>query len=123
MKAVAEHVQRAREAHWLALAELARSLGGPELDGLKLWRKLRRIEQQAGQVAVEYCNGRQTTEGWERFVEQFTNRVALVLGGVPPGFFVNGDPRGWTLKLQPGSVPFNLHEDWGRYQILAPTID
>ena len=47
----------------------------------------------------------------------------MVLGGLPPGFFVNGDPRGYALKLEPGSVPFPLHEDWGRYQILAPVID
>jgi len=49
--------------------------------------------------------------------------LEMVLGGLPPGFFVNGDPRGYALKLEPGSVPFPLHEDWGRYQILAPVID
>lgn len=57
------------------------------------------------------------------FSAQIRDKVEKVFGYLPEGFFVNGDPRGYALKLETGSVPYRLHEDWGRYQILAPEIN
>lgn len=94
------------------------------MGGLDAWRKLRRIEQKAAALALQLCNGPELSESdQERIKEEIKRSVAKVFGTLPPGFFINLDPRGYALKLEPGSVPFKLHEDWGRYQILAPVID
>ena len=53
----------------------------------------------------------------------YETKIEPLGGKLPKGFFVNLDPRGYALKLEPGSVPYPLHEDWGRYQILAPEIN
>src|SRR5690242_9744126 len=120
----APHVIRAREQHHEALRQmLPMNKRGPG-SGLQAWRKLRQIEQRANAFALQLCNGPELTEAeQDAITEEITKAVAAVFGGkVPPGFFVNRDPRGYALKLHPASVPFALHEDWGRYQILAPEI-
>jgi hypothetical protein len=120
----APHIDRARATHHKALEALARQCGGASRHtGLQLWRKLRTIEQQASNLAAASCNGDITDEQWQSVKAHIQDRVITVLGGLPPGFFVNGDPRGYALKLEPGSVPFPLHEDRGRYQLLAPVIE
>lgn len=95
-----------------------------KLTGEQAWRKLRRIETQAQRFAIQLCNGPELSEAeQDKITAELTAKVESVFGGKPPGFFINRDPRGYALKLQPGSVPFRLHQDWGGYQILAPVIE
>ena len=89
----------------------------------------------ARNAATAQCNGesyggqayREENE-WEKFKDEIREKVAAIFGGqLPPGFYVNGDPRGYALKLDSGSgektaTSFALEEDWGRNQILAPEI-
>ena len=92
--------------------------------GLSVWRKLRRLESKAGRLALQMCNGPEVSEEEkERIDAQVAAGVEKIFGRPLPGFFINHDPRGYALKLEPGSVPYKLHEDWGRYQILAPEIN
>lgn len=112
---------RAREAHHEALRQMLPP--NSKATGLQVWRKLRQLEAQANAMACKQCNGEITTEQMDTFTESVTVAVGKVFGVVPPGFFVNRDPRGYALKLEPGSVPYALHKDWGRYQILAPEIN
>jgi hypothetical protein len=119
-----DRVIEQRERHHAALAQmLAPKLQGKQ-DGLQTWRKLRRLEAKAGALALQLCNGPELSEAeQERIKASIHAGVERVFGRKPPGFFINLDPRGYALKLEPGSVPYPLREDWGRYQILAPVID
>jgi hypothetical protein len=140
------HIAAARSKHHRALEQLAQSLN-PEFsgNGLNLWRKLNRIEREAHAGATAYCNGEKFTvhhrtasktydfgheeNAWEFFANFITSQVVKVFGGLPPSFTVNGDARGYALKLASNdsgtrhATPFDLHTDWGSNQILAPTIE
>ncbi len=124
-------LQALRTRHHKALEALARQCGGASRHtGLNLWRKLRRIEQQAHRAATAQCNGEafegepfRDEESLELFKNGITHSVQLVLGGLPPGFFVNSDARGYALKLRPGSVELPLERDWGGNLLLAPIIE
>lgn len=115
---------KAREylLHCGALERLRLDTSPDTVPGSDLYATLRRIEIKAARLATAECNGDATPEGWE---EKITAAVARVFGGkVPEGFFINGDPRGYTLKIRDTSpvletVP-GLSRDWGRYGILAP---
>lgn len=132
MKALeAARIRIERQRHHAELAKLATSVNPKNTQsGLQLWRTLRRIECRARTMATEYCNGTISPELWEQEKKCATAGVRKVFGGkLPPSFGVNGDPRGYALKLfasDDGSQPataFALHEDWGRNQILAPEIN
>lgn len=130
---VSEQVKQERERHHAALAALAASLGGADknnIDGLKIWRKLYRVEQYAHRACTDYCEGTIGDDGIDKICDRATDEVKRIFGGVlPPQFHVNRDPRGYALKLlssDNGCEPatkFDLHQDWGRNQILAPTIE
>lgn len=96
-----------------------------ERDPDKLSRKLRRIEVAAARGAVDYCNGEMDSDGWEHFSAAMLGKVARLLnpGDVP--VFINGDPRGYTLKIGDSWVKEHratIHRDWGGYGILAPDL-
>lgn len=76
-------IQRRRENHHRALESLATN----GIPGLKLWRKLRRIENRANGFAVAYCNGNIDSDDWELYQEEFTQSVKEAFGELPKGFF------------------------------------
>lgn len=125
------YILEARTRHHAALLALAPD---NKLSGLQLWRKLRRLERMTHAAAVAQCNGepyggqpyREEAE-WEKFKSEITAAVVAIFGGkLPPGFYINGDPRGHSLKLRADgdslATPFSLEQDWGGNQILAPDI-
>lgn len=98
------------------------------MDPVDLCRKLRRIEVRANNAACQYCNGSISDEHFER--ERDSARIALDrileyrLAGVP--VFINGDPRGYALKIDDEYVRehnLSIHRDLGGYGIIAPEID
>jgi hypothetical protein len=113
-------IDRRRANHHRALESLATN----GQSGLQLWRKLRRIEKRAHSFATAYCNGDIDSAEWELFTEEFTQSVAEVFGQLPQGFFVNGDARGYALKLdnEKVTIPQGMDTDWGGYGILAAEI-
>ena len=121
------HIDRARLAHHKALESLCTN-GTP---GLTLWRKLRRLEVEANAAATAQCNGEayggqpyRNEYGWQIFTAEITDQVAKTLGKLPEGFFINGDPRGYTLKIDSELANTEgLQKDWGGYGILAPEIN
>lgn len=120
---LAASFSRARQQHQ-ALEELADSLNmNNEFSGVQIWRKLRRIEGEARRATTAYCNGTITEQACDEACTLVMGAVRRVFTALPTGFFINRDPRGYALKLEPESVPFKLEEDWGRYQILAPEIN
>lgn len=91
-------------------------------------RPLRLIEAEAHRAAEDACNGDITDTAYEALTARLSNRVAVLFGGaLPRGFFINGDPRGYALKLDDEKykdVPYDdkpIHyTDMGGYMILAP---
>lgn len=107
-----------------------------ERDPVALCKKLRRLEVEAARGALAYCNGEMETPAWEEFSDKILARVEkilqtrLMLSDVPP-VLVNGDPRGYTLKISDEWMARDcaghrtgkkLHKDWGGYGILAPDL-
>ena len=131
-----ERITNERNRHNAALLALANELNpGNKLSGLQIWRKLRRLEVMASNAATAQCNGQayggqpyRNEDQWKQFKAAVSAKVSAIFGGkLPPAFFVNGDPRGYALKLDSGdgqnaATAFELHQDWGRNQILAPDI-
>jgi len=98
-----------------------------ETDPVLLCKKLRILEGKAGRAAVDYCNGDTTMEQWEQFTEKMLDKVDNLLQfrktGTP--VFVNGDPRGYALKIKSEwmhETRAQLHRDWGGYGIIAPDL-
>lgn len=128
-----DRVKQQRERHHNALAQLAASLGWADkskIDGLSLWRKLARVERKIHAACEDYCNGTLGEEGMDKACDRATDEVKRIFGGMlPPKFHINRDPRGHALELMAndsGTIPatkFELEQDWGRNQILAPEIN
>ena len=99
-----------------------------DLDPVSLCRRLRRIEGQAERAALDHCNGVTDCDAWERESENILRKLDRILGYVAAGVpvFVNGDPRGYALKIEMtgwhGAPKMRLHRDRGGYGIIAPEI-
>ena len=105
------------------------------LDNITLCKKLHSLEQKAHKLATDYCNGENgvTTENWEEKCEPILKAVRKVLNmndtyspicTIP--IFINGDARGYALKIKSDYVKNNnlrIYTDWGGYGILAPEFD
>ena len=79
------------------------------------------LEERAEKAAEDHCNV--PNFDWDRVARDVEAGVAELFGGdVPAGFFVNGDPRGYALKLQEGTGAIT-YRDWGGFEILAPDFD
>jgi hypothetical protein len=118
--------------HGLAL--LALFPNAKERDPVSLCKKLRRLEGKGHSLALENCNfGMDDTE-YDRRSRVILGNVRALLGlslaqAEEVGLFLNGDPRGYALKLndefirgynQTAAMP--IHTDWGYYGILAPDL-
>lgn len=117
-------------AHYAACERLARYLGVASPDGKKISVALWNAEREATRDSVYRCNGNLSEEQWDVTVNIASERVKVVFGKLPPGFFVNGDPRGYALKINNDKPEghalieaVKLHTDWGGYGILSPEID
>jgi len=117
-------------AHYATCERLARQLGGTNPDGKKISVALWKIERFANEAATDYCNGDMTSDQWEARKEFDRANVAKLFGKLPPGFFVNNDPRGYALKIDNETpegaaliAAVKLHTDWGGFGILSPEID
>lgn len=100
------------------------------LDNIKLAKKLHSLELKAHNLALDYCNGTNnvTTENWEELSDKILDKVDKVIKfrekNIP--VFVNGDARGYALKIQDEYVREHnliIYKDWGGYGILAPEFD
>jgi hypothetical protein len=102
-----------------------------EKDPVRLCKRLRKIERAANQAATDYCNGKIDGEQWERKADYYIACVRAVLGfgALEPlarVVFVNGDCRGYALKICDAYIRNNsleLFRDMGGYGILAPEIN
>lgn len=114
--------------HFLELAKLIEKNSAdnpPEyllvLAGETIYKDLLRVEHKAHRLAERRCDDPTMTEKREeRLEKRYTKEVAEILGRLPDGFFINGDPRGYALKIEGESTI--SYTDWGGYHILAPSF-
>ena len=102
-----------------------------DIDSLKLCRSLRRIESKAHKLMTDQCNGetKATEEEQARQEQEFLNSVDELLNfrkqNIP--VFLNGDPRGYTIKVEDDYVKkvrdkTNLYSDMGGFGIICPEL-
>jgi len=98
-------------------------------DPVELHETLVGLEEEAGKIATAHCNGELTEEVYEAESTAIMERVNELLGNHHPEhpvpIFFNGDPRGYTLKMNDDYVTAcepRICRDWGGYGILAPNI-
>jgi hypothetical protein len=116
--------------HYAFLFRLTNFLGCLQ-DEKKLSLKLYKLEREAHKAATDYCNGENgmDIEKWEVFKEQMQEKVRLAFGLKVPGLIINGDARGYALKIDDEKVrdfyPASIGccRDWGGYGILSPDIE
>ena len=95
--------------------------------GMDLCKWLRRKESIANRMATDWCNGDLSAKDWEAASANILQSVNEVLGNDPATVpvFVNGDARGYTLKIKDEWARENavgIYRDWGGYGILAPDL-
>ncbi len=92
-----------------------------EMDSITLCKKLFRLENKAHRLSTDYCNGLIDCEVWEKESNEILDKVAKILNCNTNNLFVNGDARGYALKLDDNfAKDKNIYKDWGGYGILAP---
>jgi hypothetical protein len=101
-----------------------------ETDPVKLCKQLHRLEAKAHRLATDYCNGEHgvTTETWEPLTDKILDKLDKILEfrELNAPVFVNGDARGYALKIKAEYLRENdltLYTDWGGYGIIAPEFD
>ena len=99
------------------------------IDEVKLCKALFRIENTAHSIAEDFCNyGYESEEETEAIIDNILNKVDKLLNfknqNIP--VFFNGDPRGYTLKIEDSYMRDNkiypFYSDWGNYGIIAPSF-
>ena len=93
---------------------------------VQLCKRVHRLEVEAHRMAEALCNGEIDQEGYEEKKEaSILKRLDAILNfkaqGIP--VFLNGDPRGYALKIDDAYVKehnLDIHRDWGGYGIICP---
>ena len=92
-----------------------------ELGNIELCKKLRKLENKADHLSLEYCNGNIELDYFEVEKDKMMLKVDKILHfkekNIP--VFFNSDPRGYALKID-DSYEHNIYRDMGGYGILAP---
>jgi len=99
------------------------------INEIELCKKLFRIENKASFIAEAWCSHvNETEEEQEKIINDILNKVDKLLNfksqNIP--VFFNGDPRGFTLKIEDSYMKENkiypFYSDWGGYGIIAPSF-
>lgn len=89
----------------------------------QLYEQLHRIEIRLNRILTNDCNSGNDTD-----TSKIEKTVLNLFGGKLEGFFINADPRGYSLKIKEAQVNklreqgINIYTDMGGYGILAPTF-
>jgi len=98
---------------------------------LDLCKGLFRLENKAERLALAYCNGDIEEERYEKESNKVLEKVGALLGLGTWGelnqytLFVNGDPRGYALKIDSDYVKahdLDIPKDWGGFGLIAPDL-
>ena len=105
--------------------KIAKIFGLKTTDYIKLSKRLFALENKAHRLTTQECNGEIEEAEAEKEYKTITRRLLNILEGNPNGVavFINGDCRGYALKIKDTCVLSNnldIFRDWGGYGILAP---
>jgi hypothetical protein len=86
------------------------------------------LENRVCSMNTDYCNGEIDYEDYLLEHNQFEQELQEILQPTDSSLlYVNGDPRGYGLKIQSEErnrlyeeQGINIYSDWGGYGILAP---
>lgn len=97
------------------------------IEPVKLCKKLHSLENKANRLATQYCNGDIQCDQWEEESLKISYKLADILGLEEDIFpvFINGDPRGYALKIRDDYMRENnidLPRDFGGYGLIAPDL-
>jgi len=94
-------------------------------DAVKLSKALYRLENRYHREAEAFCNGGIDIDVWGIIQDEAELAVKHITGNTDIPIIINGDARGYTLKIDSDYMYANnvkLHRDWGGYGILAPDL-
>ena len=123
-----ERRQERLERHYKNLEDLGHSIG-LNVNGKKMSIALWKLEKECHKFATDYCNGDITTDTWEQVQDNAEKRINELFENKLEGFRVNGDARGYALKISVSETQklydkgVNLERDWGGYGILSPDLE
>lgn len=97
----------------------------PDIDAVELCKKLRILENQAHSWAELLCNGDVSQAEYDVQTDRILMRVDRLLNFSKQqiNVFVNGDPRGYALKIYDRDVrekSLDIDRDMGGYGLIAP---
>jgi hypothetical protein len=85
-----------------------------------LYSKLKRHENRANRICVLECNGGIDENIADKKLAAIKAKVLQLLPELKT-LFINGDPRGYSLKIKESEAKeIGMYQDWGGYGILAP---
>ena len=87
-----------------------------------LFIKLSKLEAQASRITSAECNGDISEDIAGPKLDRIKNKVLQLLPKLDKkDFFINGDPRGYALKIREQKAKeLGIYTDWGGYGILTP---
>lgn len=109
--------------HINALKTIYPNAPASTMDADTLYSKLRALENRAHRLAERECNEQVPQATSERIEKEVLDALDALLGfrAHGPRPFLNGDPRGYAIKLNDRDVKAHaIHKDWGGYGIIAP---
>ena len=97
------------------------------MDPIALCKKLRRLENMANRAATNLCNVANYQETFDATKNDVLGKLDKLLQfrALKIPVFVNGDPRGYALKIDCEYVRANrldICTDWGGEGLLAPDL-
>ena len=85
-----------------------------------IYETLVNLERQAHAIQTRSCNGDERPND-EKTEERILNKVRAMFPALAPDIFINGDPRGYALKIRENKAQeIGIYQDFGGYGILAP---
>jgi hypothetical protein len=90
-----------------------------------LYSELVKLERRANRICTLDCNGEIDSEKAATQLIKIKDKVLKLLPLLSElDLFVNGDPRGYSLKIREEKAKeLNIYTDWGSYGILAPEFN
>jgi len=85
-----------------------------------VWEQLNKLEKAAHRITTAECNGEIDEDKAYVKLNKIRKQVNTLLPELKT-FFINGDPRGYALKIRENEAKkLGMYQDWGGYGILCP---
>lgn len=89
-----------------------------------LYKILRNLEVRGAMLAEQRCNDSKLTEKEADSIGRNILESVHRILGKGPAVFLNGDPRGYALKIEAEAAKeLAIEKDWGGYGIIAPELN